>query len=78
MCKLISQLFLGIFSYREAPRAGVGLGRGDRLDLAALMFCPATVADWAFSGYFFVLGQTRRHGCDFNVAVASFTLSALC
>jgi hypothetical protein len=70
-------IFEVFFSYLEAPRSGVGLGRGDRFDLAALTFCPAAVAGWAFSGYFFVLGQTRRHGCDFNVAVASFTFSAL-
>jgi len=76
MCKLISQLFLSIFSYREAPRAGVGLARGDLPDLAALTFCPAA-AGCAFSGYFFVLGQTKRHGSDFNVAVACFTFSAL-
>ena len=70
-------IFEVFFSYREALRAGVGLGRGERLDLAAFIFCSATVTGWAFSGYFFVAGQTRRHGCDFNVAVASFTLSAL-
>ena len=59
-------------SYREARRVGVGLERGDAAALAALIF-----AGGDSSGYFFVLGQIRRHGCDFKVAVASLTLSAL-
>ena len=69
--------FASILGYREARRAGVGLGRGDRAALAALIFRPAGVPGCVFSGYFFVLGQTRRHGSDFKVAVASFTFSAL-
>ena len=68
--------FRGIFSYREARRAGVGLAREDLLDLAALTFCPLAAGSVS-SGYFFVLGQIKRHGCDFNVAVACFTFSAL-
>lgn len=69
-------IFGGIVSYREAPRAGVGVAREDLLDVAALTFCRAAAGSVS-SGYFFVLGQINRQGWDFSVAVACFTFSAL-